>query len=194
MNKILIATRNNDKFKIVRKLLCTFFLDKYDFYNLNDLNVEIIDKKESGDLINRSFQKAKNAFDTINDIDFDYIIGVDDGMKIRGKIIENVKDYISPIINDEMLSKDEIVYIVRAYTFFNKNGETYSFLTEIPFKYKKLTYRLDIKKDSYPLSYVLMPLNSSKTVVEQSVEESNIYYYNYSKEGFAEVKEYFNDK
>ena len=36
MNKILIATRNKDKFKIVFKLLSISIFKNYDFYNLND--------------------------------------------------------------------------------------------------------------------------------------------------------------
>lgn len=193
MNKILIATRNKDKFKIVSKLLTSIFKN-YNFYNLNDLDEEIIDKKESGDVINRSYEKAKNAYDSIKKNDFKYIVGVDDGIKIRGEIIENVKELIKPIINDEYLNNDEIVYIVRAYTFYNNSGNYYKILTEIPFKYKKVTYNLEIEKNSYPLSHVLRTLDSDKAVIEQDVDESNNYYLKYSEKKFKDVKEYFDDK
>jgi hypothetical protein len=192
MKKILIATRNIDKFKIVSKLLKSVFSD-YDYFSLNDINKEIIDKKENGDIINRSFEKAKNVFDSLKK-DYDYIIGVDDGIKIQGIIRENVKDYVQSIINDELLDQNEIVYIARAYTFFSKEGNNYSILTEIPFKYKKLAYKLEIKKDTYPLSHVLTPLNSNIPVSKQSEEESNEYYEIYSKEKFIETKNYFDNK
>ena len=193
MNKILIATRNKDKFKIVSKLLTSIFKD-YEYYNLNDLDEEIIDKKESGDVINRSYEKAKNAYDSIKNNDFKYIIGIDDGIKIRDEILENVKELIKPIINDEYLNNDEVVYIVRAYTFFSNTGDYYKILTEIPFKYKKITYNLEIEKNSYPLSHVLRTLDSDKTVIEQNFDESNNYYLKYSENKFKDVEEYFDDK
>lgn len=193
MNKILIATRNKDKFKIVSKLLTSIFKD-YEYYNLNDLDEEIIDKKESGDVINRSYEKAKNAYDSIKNNDFKYIVGIDDGIKIRGEILENVKELIKPIINDEYLNNDEVVYIVRAYTFFSNTGDYYKILTEIPFKYKKITYNLEIEKNSYPLSHVLRTLDSDKTVIEQNFDESNNYYLKYSENKFKDVEEYFDDK
>ena len=149
MNKILIATRNKAKFKIVSKLLSISIFKNYKYYNLNDLDEEIIDKKENGDVINRSYEKAKNAYDNIKNNDFKYIVGIDDGIKIRGKIIENVKELIKPIINDEYLNNDEIVYIVRAYTFFDNTGNYYKILTEIPFKYKKIAYYLEIVGNAF---------------------------------------------
>lgn len=192
MKKILIATRNKDKSRIVSKLLNPFFND-YTFYNLNDIEDEIIDKPETGDVINRSYEKAKNTFDCIKNNDYEYIIGVDDGIKIKNEMIEKVKDYIKPIIDDKLLEKDEIVYIVRAYTFINTEGKKYSILTEIPFKYKKLNYTLEIKKDTYPLSHVLTPMDSDLPVIEINPEKSNEYYTKYSKDRFLEVQEYFND-
>lgn len=193
MKKILIATRNKDKFKIVSKLLSTNEFKEYSFYSLNDIE-NIVDKKESGDVINRSKEKAKNAYESIKNNDFEYIVGVDDGIKIKDEMIENVKDYIKPIINDELLKVDEIVYIVRAYTFYNKSGNNYSILTKIPFKYKKVPTDFKIEENTYPLSHVLCPVDSTKSVVELTEEESNKYYYNYSKDKYIEVKDFFNDK
>ena len=194
MKNILIATRNKDKFRIISKLLSTKLFKGYNFYSLNELDDKIIDKEEIGDVLNRSLQKAQNVYENINKNEFDFIIGIDDGIKIRGSIIENVKDYIKPIINDEYLHKNEIVYIVRAYTFIDKKGNIKSILTEIPFKYKKIEDNFTIENNSYPLSYVLMPIDSNKTVIEQSDDESNDYYLKYSDNKFEEVKTFFYDK
>lgn len=73
VRKILIATRNNDKFKIVSKLLLTSNFKDYKFYSLNDINESVIEEKETGDVLNRSFKKAKNTYDSINK-NYDYII------------------------------------------------------------------------------------------------------------------------
>lgn len=194
MSKILIATRNDDKYKIVSELLKTTIFEDKDFYYLKNINEQIEDKEEKGDIINRSYEKAKNIFKNIKSNDFQFIVGVDDGIKIKDKIIENVKDYINSIINGELLKENEIVYIVRAYTFIEKNGKEKSIITEIPFQYRKQTKEILIKKDSYPLSNVLSPLDSSKVISEQSFEESNDYYTIYSKKLLEEVKEFFNDK
>ena len=193
MKKILIATRNNDKFRIVSTLLKTSIFKDYKFYCLGDLDEKIVDKKETGNVINRSFEKAENIFKGIKKNDFDYIIGVDDGIKIKGKIVENVKDYIQSIIDDKLLSNGEIVYIVRAYTFFNKIGNYYSISTEIPFKYKKLEHELEIKENSYPLSHVLTPINSDEPVSLQNFDESNEYYLIYSSDKFREAVDNLND-
>lgn len=194
MNKILIATRNDDKFKIISELLKTTIFEGMDFYYLKNINEQIEDKEEKGDLINRSYEKAKNTFENIKDNDFQFIVGVDDGIKIKNKIIENVKDYINAIINGELLEENETVYIVRAYTFIEKQGKEKSIITEIPFQYRKQTREILIKKDSYPLSNVLSPFDSIKVVSEQTFEESNNYYAIYSKKMLEEVKEFFNAK
>ena len=191
MKKILIATRNKDKFKIVSKLLSTDLFKDYEFYSLDDIEDNIIDKKEQGDVINRSFEKAMNIYNNISNNCYDFIIGIDDGIKMKDKIIENVKDYIKPIIDDKYLSQNEIVFIVRAYTFVANNGKYKSIITEIPFKYKKLEKEFNIEDNSYPLSHVLTPLDSFKTVIELSEEESNNYYLSYSRKEFDEVKEFF---
>src|SRR5699024_1572476 len=121
MKKILIATRNNDKFRIISELLSSNNFKDSIFYSLNNIEEEITDEKETGDVIHRSLQKALNAYNNIK-AEYDYIIGVDDGIKIKEKMIENVKDYIKSIVDDKFLAQNEKVFIVRAYTFINKQG------------------------------------------------------------------------
>lgn len=190
MKKILIATRNKDKFKIISKLLSTNNFKDAIFYSLNDIEENIVDKKETGDVINRSLEKALNAYNNIKE-DYDYFIGVDDGIKLKGKMIENVKDYITPILEDKYLTTNEKVYIVRAYTFIDKKGNHKSIVTEIPFEYKKLQEKFDILENSYPLSHVLSPVGSTKVVLGLKEEESNAYYLEFSKNKFDEIEKFF---
>lgn len=190
MKKILIATRNKDKFKIISKLLSTNNFKDAIFYSLNDIEENIVDKKETGDVINRSLEKALNAYNNIKE-DYDYFIGVDDGIKMKGKMIENVKDYITPILEDKYLTTNEKVYIVRAYTFIDKKGNHKSIVTEIPFEYKKLKEKFNILENSYPLSHVLSPVGSTKVVSGLKEEESNAYYLEFSKNKFDEIEKFF---
>jgi len=193
MKKILLATRNKDKFRIISKLLKTDNFKDYDYLCLDDINDEIIDKKEEGDVINRSYQKALNVYSNLKNNSYDFIIGIDDGIMMKGKMIENIKNYIKSIIDNEYLEENEKIFIVRAYTFFDKNGKYKSIVTEIPFKYIPLKEKFEIKENSYPLSRVMAPLNGNKAVFALNEDETNQYYLNYSKSAFDEVENYFND-
>ena len=193
MENILIATRNKDKFKLLSKLLSTELLRDSKFFSLNDIEDEIEDKKEVGDIKNRSYEKAMNAYLSIKNNIYKYIIGIDDGIEMKGQMIENVKEYIKDILDDKYLKEDEIVYIKKAYTFIDKNGVFKTIVTKIPFKYKKLTNHFEIEENSYPLNHVLTPIDSNLRLVDIDEETTNNYLLTYSKEGFDEVEKFFND-
>lgn len=192
MQKILIATRNKDKYKIVSKLLKTNLFPEAEFYNISDINKEIIDEVEVGDINNRSKNKAVNVFNQLDENNYDFIIGIDDGIKMKGNLIPNVKNYIKDILADKYLSAGEIVYIVRSYTFINKENKIKTITTEIPFEYSKLDHEYSLQKNSYPLSHVLKPLNLDVPVYKLTDDESNNYYSLYSKESYNEIKKFFN--
>ena len=191
MKNILIATRNKDKFKLLSKLLSTELLKDSKFFSLNDIEDEIEDKKEVGDIKNRSYEKAMNAYLSIKNNIYKYIIGIDDGIEMKGQMIENVKEYIKDILDDKYLKEDEIVYIKKAYTFIDKNGVFKTIVTKIPFKYKKLTNHFEIEENSYPLNHVLTPIDSNLRLVDIDEETTNNYLLTYSKEGFDEVEKFF---
>ena len=191
MKKILIATRNKDKYKIVSKLLSTKTFKNYRFISLNEITEDIIDKKEVGDIENRSYEKAMNVYESLQNNIYDYIIGIDDGIEIRGNIIENVKEYIKAILDNKYLKENEKVYIVRAYTFINKKGKFKIIVTKIPFKYKKLEKQIKIEENSYPLSHVLTQIDSNQRIIDLDEYDTNKYYLNYSEDKFNEVEKYF---
>lgn len=131
MKNILLATRNKDKYKIVSKLLSAKTFKNFKFISLNEIKEDIIDKKEVGDIKNRSFEKAINVYNNLNNNIFDYVIGIDDGIEMKGQMIENVKEYINSILEDKYLKEGEEVNILRAYTFVNKDGNYKSIVTTI---------------------------------------------------------------
>lgn len=187
MKKILIATKNKDKFEIVTKILDKINNASYEYYSLYDIkNLEKSDKEE-GNIEERAYNKTNQIYSSIKENDFEYIIGIDDGIKMKGILRENVKDYIEDIINDKYLSEGEQVEIVRAYCFMNKNGEYKTVITEIPFKYQKFDGNLKIEENSYPLSNVLRTLVSNKTVAQMDNDENNQYYLQYSEKKIKEV-------
>lgn len=187
MKKILIATKNKDKFEIVTKILDKINNASYEYYSLYDIkNLEKIDKEE-GNIEQRAYNKANQIYSSFKENDFEYIIGIDDGIKMKGILRANVKDYIEDIINDKYLSEGEQVEIVRAYCFMNKKGEYKTVITEIPFKYQKFNGNLKIEENSYPLSNVLRTLVSNKTVAQMDNDENNQYYLQYSEKKIKEV-------
>ena len=190
MKKILIATRNKDKYKIVSKLLSAKTFKNFKFISLNEIKEDIIDKKEVGDIKNRSYEKAVNVYKSLKNNIYDYIVGIDDGIEIRGNIIENVKEYIKAILDNKYLKENEKVYIVRAYTFINKKGKFKIIVTKIPFKYKKLEKQIKIEENSYPLSHVLTPIDSNQRIIDLDEYDTNKYYLNYSEDKFNEVEKY----
>ena len=187
MEKILIATKNKDKFEIVKRILDSIHGKDYEYYNLYDIKDLYKNDKESGTVQERAYNKAKEIFLNIKNNDFKYIIGIDDGIKMKGIIRENVKDYIEDIINNKYLKEGEQVEIVRSYCFMSQDGNNNIVTTQIPFIYHKLNNRIEIKENSYPLSNVLIPLNSCKTVAEMNKEENNLYYLKYSEQEIKEV-------
>ena len=190
MEKILIATRNKDKFRIASKLLSEIFKN-YEFESLKDLEIEIRDKEEAGDIINRAEEKALNVYEQLTVNNYSYIVGIDDNIKMKGKIILDIREYINDIMFNDYLKTDEIVHILRAYSFINRKGEKKSILTEIPFSYQPLKYEFNMEENSYPLSHVLAPLNDNIAVINMHENDSNSYYLEHSINEFNEVKEFF---
>ena len=187
MKKILIATKNKDKFEIVTRILNKINNASYEYYSLYDIkNIEKSDKEE-GNIEERAYNKANQIYSNIKENDFEYIIGIDDGIKMKGILRENVKDYIEDIINDQYLSEGEQIEIVRAYCFMNKKGEYKTVTTEIPFKYQRYNGSLKIEKNCYPLSNVLRTLTSDRTVAQMDKDENNKYYLHYSEKKIKEV-------
>ena len=155
--------------------------EEYSYYSLYDIEGLDKDEKESGTIDKRAYDKANQIYQTIENNDFEYIIGIDDGIKLKGILRENVKDYLHDIIDDKYLSEGEQIEIVRAYCFMNKNGEYKSTITEIPFKYKKYNGELKVEANTYPLSHVLTPVDSDTPVSELSNEDDINYCFKYTE-------------
>lgn len=169
MKKILIATRNKDKFATIKQVLSKMAEEKYSYYSLYDIEGLDKDEKESGTIDKRAYDKANQIYQTIENNDFEYIIGIDDGIKLKGILRENVKDYLNDIIDDKYLSEGEQIEIVRAYCFMDKNGE------------------LKIEANTYPLSHVLTPVDSDTPVSELSNEDDINYCFKYTEPKLREL-------
>ena len=81
--KILIATKTHSKFEIISRMLYSILGNNILIKSLNNYDY-FIDKDEVGTNIERAKAKAKNAEEQIKE-NFDFILGIDDGIIIDGK-------------------------------------------------------------------------------------------------------------
>lgn len=191
MKKILIATTNKDKYKVVTYLLdrAGFSREGFLYKSLEDINYDGPDKKEHGTIENRAEDKAKvvkEYLDSKNLNDFEFIIGIDDGIYIKGALQENIKDYISKILYENYLSNGEKFAFYRAYCLINRFGQVVKTETQIPYTYK---YKdgAELKDKSYPLSQVSVPLGYDVALTELVNDEEDEYAWKYSKDKLIEL-------
>ena len=98
MKKVLIATTNKDKYTIVSELFKrTIFNDnEYEIIKLTE-DMNLPDEKETGDNVERARAKALNAYNNLKEYNFDYIVGLDDALVVKGRLEPNIKEYLNKI-------------------------------------------------------------------------------------------------
>ena len=188
MKRVLIATTNNDKYKTVKQIFenTIFPSDKYVIESLKTSNIELEDKKEEGDNLQRARNKAKFANEKLKEYNFDYIVGLDDAIIIKGRIEPNIKDYIQKIIYENYLEENEEFAFIRAYVIIDKDNNIYEATASIPYIYKENKNAV-IKEFTYPLSYVSCPIGYDKPVNALTDEERLNYYLHYVKDSIMSL-------
>ena len=183
MKRILIATTNRDKFKTVSKLLekAMFAKDEYVIESLFTIDAKIEDSKEVGQISERAKQKAIDAMEQLKNYNFEYVIGIDDGIKLKGELKANVKDYIQKMLYENYLEENEDFSFVRAYCIIKNTGEIYEAIVETPYKYKAIE-SATVEQFSYPLSQVSVPIGSNIPIASFSEEESFNYSWKFAKD------------
>ena len=196
MKTILLATSNKDKFKIVKYLLQKAELKQteYEILSLKDVNYSGPDEKEQGSIDQRAKAKATSVSNHItNRNNYDYIIGIDDGIELKGTLRENVKDYINKILFENYLKENESVIFPRAYCCIDNNGKIFEIIAKIKYTYKPKD-NLKVEPNSYPLSQVVAPLNSNKTLTEMDKQEANEYCWNSCKDEIIKLANFIKGK
>ena len=194
MKKILIATTNKDKYRIVTYLLKKAGLDDYEYKSLDDINYSGPDKKEEGTIADRAENKAKvvkDYLDASSSNNFEFIIGIDDGIFIKGALQENIKDYVRKILYENYLNNGEEFAFYRAYCLITKSNQIIKTETQIPYTYK---YKdgAELKANSYPLSQVSVPFGYEVALTDLSNNEEDEYAWKYSKERLLKFIEEIN--
>ena len=154
------------------------------------INYKGPEEKEEGTLIQRAEKKAmtvKSFLDQKKDNIFEYIIGTDDGIFIKGKLRENIKDYIKKILYEKYLDENEEYSFSRAYCIISKDNKIFRAITDVPYKYKHKK-NAEIEENTYPLKQISVPIGMDKSLSELSEEQGEIYCFNYSKDKLIQLK------
>ncbi len=183
MRRVLIATTNNDKYDAVSKVFRnTIFPDDEYVVEKMTKDMNIPDEKEEGSNIERARKKAENAFKYLKDYKYDYIVGLDDALSMKGRIEPNIKEYLNKILFNNYLSDGEEYGFNRAYCIIDKSGSVYEAAITIPYVYRSLKEDYELKSFTYPLSKVAYPIGYDKPICELSEEEEINYYLKYVKD------------
>ena len=188
MKNVLIATTNNDKYRTVKIIFENTIFPSNEFIinSLKTLNIELEDKKEVGDNLNRAKNKALFAYESLKKYNFDYIVGLDDAIIIKDRLEPNIKEYINKILYENYLEENEKFAFSRAYVIIDKNKNIYETLATIPYIFKENKNAI-VKENSYPLSYISCPIGYDKPVNEITDEERLDYYLKYVKESIMNL-------
>ena len=188
MKKVLIATTNNDKYDAVSKIFknTIFKEDEYIIEKMTD-DMNIPDEKEHGNNIERARTKALNAYNHLKEYDYDYIVGLDDAVFIKGRLEPNIKEYLNKILFENYLEDKEEYAFNRAYCIIDRNGKIYETNINIPYIYNSLKENLKIESFTYPLSHVSYPIGYDKPICELNETEEIEYYLKYVKEKIEEL-------
>ena len=181
MKKVLIATTNKDKFKIVSGMFkeTIFKEDEYEIIQQDD-SMKIREVSEKGTNKDRARAKALEAYNALEDYDYDYIVGLDDAIYANGKLDPDIKKIMCKILFQDYIKDGDEYGFNRAYCIIDKEGNVYEFNIDTPYIYHKLEGEFKVEKYTYPLSRVSYPMNCDKPICDLTDEESNEYYLSYA--------------
>lgn len=184
--KILVATKNKSKFEIITKMLFSILGNDIIIKNLNGYD-DFIEEEEFGTNIERAKGKAQNAKKQIKE-NFDYILGIDDGIIINDVEYAAVKDHLYDVVVGDEVKIGSKIYITRAYFLIsNDNRESMC--------YNKIPYIVQCKLDSveaigYPLNSVISTIDNDVVLTKRTPDELNDYFLKYS---INDLKSIFKD-
>ena len=186
MKKVLIATTNIDKFKAVSKVFenTIFPKDKYIIESLSNIQLNLKDEKEIGTNLERARTKAINAFNALkeSDYNYDFVIGLDDALRVKGVLEANIKQHIDEILYGNYFSEGEEYAFNRAYVIIDKNMKMYETSIDIPYVYHKVKEKVQLKEHTYQLAIVAYPLGSDEPICDLDEKDEVEYYLKYVKE------------
>jgi hypothetical protein len=182
--KVLVATTNQDKFGIVKRMVESLVPDAR-LFSLAEADVPG-DVVEVGTMSQRAVQKAEYFVERLKKserlTEFDAVLAIDDGLSIsRVEAQPHSQELTDRILKSEWPVGTR-VDVVRAFALI-KRGETARVeVTTVPFRFVGNTSGIVREKGKYPLSYVLAPDGQTAPVAHLSVADEDSFNLKYSVE------------
>ena len=192
MNKILIATKNRDKFVIAADIFKRIGLQNYEFVNLHDLGI-VDEIEEIGSISQRAEQKAEFYGEIAIKLPVTglaVVIGIDDGIRLTNsdEASPNSKEITEGILLGKLHKKGDTIWIARSFSVYVRGDKSIvTTETQIPFIFLGNDNKIRLKNEQYPLSFVFSMMNDFRPVAEVSSKESNDYYLKYSESPLREM-------
>lgn len=188
MKRVLLATTNVDKYNAVSLVFknTIFPEDKYIIEGLFQLDEVIKDEKEEGNNIERARRKAMQVFEELKNNTYDYIVGLDDAIRVKGRLEPSIKQYLNKILYENYIEDGDEYSFNRAYCILDKNGTLYETNIDIPYIYHS-TDSFELEEHSYPLSKVAYPIGYDKPICELNEKEEVNYYLSYVKDKLMDL-------
>lgn len=188
-DKVIIATKNKDKFVLVSDLLRrTGRFDGVEFLSLKDLDISE-DFEEIGNVQERALKKAKDYAEVLRakglSDDVRCIIGVDDAMLVEkeGEIVVDSKTITDEILAGTRMTPGERLIVVRGYGMIDiETEEERTCETKVPFVFLGNEKGIIRKDGEYPLSRVLAYEGDTIPITERPWEVGMEYGWKYYRE------------
>lgn len=177
--KILIATNNPAKYKLVVALLNETSLRKYVFVSPTDLGISL-KVQETGSLRNRALSKAIVASKLVKNMpDADevaYFVGIDDGIRFdkHKKTYSDSKMATDRILKGGNINIGDNITIVRAFGFADQKGNVSTCISRVPMVYLGDQKKVKREEGAYPLEYVLAYKGQQKPIKQLEQDDKNI--------------------
>lgn len=181
--KVLIATKNKDKFNIISNMLISILGNNITLKDLSDYK-NYIEKEEEGDNIERAKFKARNFLEQVDEY-FDFVLGIDDGIIIDNIEYVTVKNHLYDIVIGNKVKIGTKIYITRAYYLITNDKKEYFCYNKIPYIVRKKLNSFD--EVGYPLNAVISTIDNEKVLTERTDKELNDYFLKYSKDDLIKL-------
>ena len=183
MKKVLIATTNKDKYKIVKGIFqaSIFPKEEYKVISLQDIDATLSEVEEKGTIRERARIKALHAREELLNYDIDIFVGLDDAIITKGRIEPNIKAYMKKILYEDYFVEGERFSFSRAYCLVDREGNMKETIADVPYIYKG-NKSVEFRTKAYPLDEVSYPIGSDISIATMSTKEKNEYYFQYIKE------------
>lgn len=173
--KILIATTNEDKCRIVRAMVEHLIPDAH-LVSLKEATVDG-DVVEVGTMAERALQKARYFQERLDwlgrESEFEGVLGIDDGLSIdAGEALPNSKELTDEILQEKW-PVGTPVDVVRAFALILRGEKPRVETTKVPFVFRGNPNKLKREPGQYPLSRVLAPAGMDVPVIELDGEQEN---------------------